>query len=135
MFLYLLAALLQTTQIQLGEENILVEIADTKETRNQGLMGRTALPEGHGMLFVFDSPEPLSFWMKNTLIPLSIGFFNERGQLINVEEMVPPNPTTPDKDLPTYQSKAPAKYALEMPSQWFHNHHITPNTHIIGLNK
>lgn len=135
MFLWILAALLHTAQIQIGEEKIVVEIADTKESKAQGLMNRTELPEGHGMLFVFDSPEPLSFWMKNTLIPLSIGFFDEKGHLLNVEEMVPANPETPDKDLMTYQSKAFAKYALEMPAQWFDNHNIAPNAQIIGLNQ
>lgn len=63
---------------------ISVELADTPETRARGLMGRTELPRGQGMLFVYEAPQPARFWMKNTLIPLDMLFFDARGVLRHV---------------------------------------------------
>ena len=117
MFAYVIAALLPTAQLELGGHSIEVEIADTPRTRARGLMGRKTLEEGHGMLFVFDRPQLLSFWMKNTLIPLSVGFFDSEKRLLNTVEMEVPGPG--DSDLPSYESQGPAQYALEMPKGWF----------------
>ena len=61
--------------LEIGEEKLFVELADTEETRQQGLMFRQELEEGCGMLFVHLEPAILSYWMKDTRIPLSIGFF------------------------------------------------------------
>ena len=58
-----LAALLHTAQLEIGGETLRVEIADTDKTRDRGLMGRKSLPDGEGMLFVFEKSAPLSFWM------------------------------------------------------------------------
>ncbi len=64
-----------------------VEIAETPEQHNQGLMNRDKLPENQGMLFVFQSPEIRSFWMKNTFIDLSIGYFDKNKVLFQVLDM------------------------------------------------
>ena len=124
MLSFVLAALLQTARLQLGGETLLVEVAQTQEARDQGLMGRTSLAEGNGMLFVFEKPSRLTFWMKNTQIPLSIGFFDQEKKLLNTAEMEPPA----DKKSPlrVYQSGAPAQYALEAPAGWFKRHEIEP---------
>jgi uncharacterized membrane protein (UPF0127 family) len=96
-----------------------VEMATSFEQRAQGLMNRKTLAEGEGMLFVFDPPEVLSFWMKNTLIPLSIGFFRANKELIEMQDMEPSHGPVREELLPRYISSEPAKYALEVPKGWF----------------
>ena len=66
-----------------------VEIADTPEERQTGLMGRSALAENAGMLFVFDQEQILSFWMKDTLIPLSIAYIDAEGRIVDIQDMQP----------------------------------------------
>lgn len=88
-----------------------VEIADTVSTREHGLMDRTSMPTDHGMLFVFPDAEPRTFWMKDTLIPLDILFFDSAKRLVTVLQNVPPCTANP---CPTYPSRAPARYVLEL---------------------
>ncbi len=89
-----------------------VEIADTDEERQTGLMGRTALAEDAGMLFVFDVEQQLSFWMKDTLIPLSIAFIDSEGRIVDIQDMQP-------LDEAPHPSAAPAQYALEVNQGFF----------------
>jgi uncharacterized membrane protein (UPF0127 family) len=91
---------------------ITVEIADTPASRTQGLMGRRALPINHGMLFVFERPERQCFWMKNTLIPLSVAFVADDGTLVNLDEMKA-------QTLNAHCSEKPVRYVLEMNTGWF----------------
>ena len=100
-----------------------VKIADTEERREHGLMFVKKLGANEGMLFVFDEEHVLNFWMKNTLIPLSIGFFDQQGKLIDVKEMKPA-PSLMDKNPPNYRSNGPALMALEMPEGWFTKNHV-----------
>jgi uncharacterized membrane protein (UPF0127 family) len=88
-----------------------VEIADTPAQREHGLMDRTSMPGDHGMLFVFPDSEPRTFWMKNTLIPLDILYFDNARRLVSVQEDVPPCRADP---CPVYPSIAPARYVLEL---------------------
>jgi uncharacterized protein len=113
--------------MQLGRETLDVEIANSPAERAKGLMGRKSLPEGSGMLFVFSKPQRLSFWMKNTLIPLSIGFFDEEKRLFQVIDMATPE----NGKLALYVSKAPAMYALEVPQGWFDRHGIGLGTKFV----
>ncbi len=87
-----------------------VELADRDEERIQGLMHRTTLDTGHGMLFVFPAEQALSFWMYDTLIPLDIAFFDGSGNFINAFTM---DPCSTDP-CPKYNSASFAKYALEL---------------------
>ena len=98
---------------------ITVEIANTDETRQQGLMHRTSLPDGEGMLFVFDRDQILSFWMKDTLIPLSIAFIAYDGRIIEIKDMEP-------LDLNPVRSSRSVRYALEVPQGWFDRSGIKP---------
>jgi len=98
---------------------ITVEIARTEEERSQGLMHRKKLPDGEGMIFVFDRDQQLSFWMKNTVIPLSIAFIASNGRIIEIRDMRP-------LDLSAIQSSRSVRYALEAPQGWFDRAGIKP---------
>lgn len=114
-----------TMQLKLGKKTILVEIADTPSKRNTGLMFRKKLSDERGMLFVFPEEDYLSFWMKNTLIPLSIGFFDRNGILLEIHEM------KPNQTSETYGSRKKAIYALEVNSGWFDRNGIQPGAVLI----
>lgn len=86
-----------------------IEIAQTPERQSRGLMFRQELCEACGMLFVYDEPQILSFWMKNTYIPLDIIFLNSSLQIIDIYR-----DTIPLNDQIIYQSSRPAQYVLEV---------------------
>jgi uncharacterized membrane protein (UPF0127 family) len=119
---------LKSKKIKVGTYSINAEIADTPETRERGLMYRKSMPSQSGMLFVFDKPQPMAFWMKNTLIPLSIGYFDANRKLIGTYEMAP---GAKDEVQPkTYPSNGDALYALEMNKGWFVKRKITVGTEL-----
>lgn len=89
-----------------------VELADTWDLRAQGLMWRKELCTDCGMLFEFDRTRMISMWMKNTLIPLDVAFFEAGGKIIDIKQMQP-------LDLTSVPSSAPVYYALEMNQGWF----------------
>jgi uncharacterized membrane protein (UPF0127 family) len=91
---------------------VMAEIARTPEERNKGLMFRKSLPEGEGMFFIFERDDILSFWMKNTSIPLSIAFIAYDGRIIDIKDMYP-------HDENSVHSSRSARFALEVPQGWF----------------
>ena len=117
---------LPTTKLTIGTHLVTAEIAATDETRQTGLMHRFSLPPDHGMLFVHDAPRMLSFWMRNTYIPLSIAFIDARGRIVNIEDMAP------QVERLTW-SAGPALYALEMKKGWFAQKGIGPGAEVKGL--
>ena len=88
------------------------EIAGNDEDRSRGLMFRKELPDGDGMLFIFENDQILSFWMKNTYIPLSIAYISRDGTINEIRDMQPHDETS-------VTSGRPARYALEVPQGWF----------------
>lgn len=78
-----------------GQVRFSVEIADDGAERGQGLMNRETLPAGAGMLFVYEEPGPVAFWMKNTLIPLDIIFMDPEGRVTRIQENAQPLDETP----------------------------------------
>jgi uncharacterized membrane protein (UPF0127 family) len=123
--IFCLAFILKNATIELGQKKLSVALADTQEARSQGLMGKESLGADEGMLFIFEKPQIPSFWMKDTKIPLSIAFFDENKTLINIADMVPPS--AGELPLPSYESKKPSLYALEVNQGWFQKNGIIPS--------
>lgn len=94
---------------------IAVEIADEPSERERGLMGRTELADGEGMAFLFGGPTTMSFWMKDTLVPLSIAFWNAQGRIVAILDMAP----CAAEPCPTYAPGLPYVGALEVPRGFF----------------
>ena len=109
--------------LSINGNHLEVEIADTDFKRAVGLMYREELEENSGMLFVFPDSRERSFWMKDTNIPLSIAYMNNRGEIINIEHMNP-------HDLSGVKSIRPCKYALEVNQGWFESKKIKPGNKI-----
>jgi uncharacterized membrane protein (UPF0127 family) len=102
-----------------SQATLSVEIADTEATQECGLMNRTSMPDNQGMLFMFSRENTTPFWMKDTLIPLSIAFIDANGTVVDVQEM-----QAESEDLHT-----PAKayqYAIEANAGWFSRNGIAP---------
>lgn len=92
---------------------ILAEVADTTEKRSRGLMFRESLPKDRGMLFTFAEPQPWTFWMKNTRIPLDIIWMDRNKKIVHIERNVPGCDRT-DDGCPQYQPNDDALYVLEV---------------------
>jgi len=95
-----------------------IELAETEEVRQRGLQHRTSLPPDSGMLFVYPEENILSFWMKDTPLPLSIAFIKSDGTILEIYDMQPNN----DKDI--IRSSTSVQYALEMIQGWFNQSQI-----------
>jgi len=119
---------LPTTTLNAGIHLIQAEVAGTPATRSQGLMRRKAMAQGAGMLFLFDESAAHCMWMKNTLIPLSVAFIDESGQIVNIADMQPLDETS-------HCASRPARYALEMNRGWFKKRGIVAGARIQGLER
>jgi uncharacterized membrane protein (UPF0127 family) len=115
-----------TVTLNAGIYVIKAEVAASNAEREQGLMFREKLGQNEGMVFLFDAPSGVCMWMKNTLIPLSVAFLDEKGTIINIEDM---QSQTTD----SHCTKKPARYALEMNLGWFKQKNLKPGTEIQGL--
>ena len=111
------SCILQTQEIKINQWKLTVEIADTPETQEKGLMGRESMTEDHGMLFVYDRDSRKSFWMKNTLIPLSIAYIAADGTIREIYDMEPLSTRIVD-------SRYSVRYALEVNQGAFQRHGI-----------
>jgi uncharacterized membrane protein (UPF0127 family) len=100
---------------------ITAELAVTDEERAQGLMFRERLDPGQGMLFVFDEEGLYSFWMKNTKISLDLLWLDRSRTIVHLEPNVPPCLADP---CPTYSTRIPALYVLELKSGAAAEHHL-----------
>jgi len=109
--------------MRVGGIPIHVEIADTPETRRLGLMYRDDLPPDQGMLFVYSKDEVLTFWMKNTRVPLSIAFISKDARIVRIIDMHPFGEES-------HSSGVPVRFALEMSQGWFREHGIEPGNRV-----
>ena len=105
---------LPETSAELAGVSLNIMLARTFDEKALGLMYYDGLPETSGMLFVYSSPRPMSFWMKNTMIPLDIIFFSPDLEITEWIENMEPGFGKPEYALPRYKSAAPAQYALEL---------------------
>lgn len=103
---------LATVDVRIGSAVVKAEVARTEIERNRGLMYRTSLRDGEGMLFVFDYDQQVSFWMKNTKLPLSLAYILSDGTIIQILDLVPFS----EEPRPSLRS---VRYALEVPQGWF----------------
>jgi len=100
-----------------GPDTVVAEVARTADERAEGLMYRQELPDGVGMLFVFETSEVRSFWMQNTYVALDIAYMDASFVLVDIQQM---EPLTTDP----HESAAPAMFALEVRQGWFAEHGI-----------
>ena len=114
-------------EITVGDQPVAVEIADRPELHQRGLSYHAPLADGAGMLFVYDSAGPRSFWMKGMLFCLDI-LWIEAGEVVGAAESVCPEPGIPDGELSHYSSGAPVTYVLELPAGWLNDHGYGPGT-------
>lgn len=105
-----------------------VEVADDEPERRRGLMFRESLPPGRGMWFVFDSAQPLAFWMKNVKFPIDIIFLDDARYVVKVWKTVAPCMAG---DCPAYPSAVPARYVLEAPAGFCDDYRITEGQRVM----
>ncbi len=103
--------------LYIKSKEIWVEVAKTPEETSNGLMGRKHLGKDEGMLFIFEVEDYHGFWMKNTLIPLSIAFIDKDGRIVKITDMKP-------LSLQTHAPPRRVIYALEMNKGWFSSNGI-----------
>lgn len=104
-----------------GNDTVHAEVAESPAERERGLMHRTELASGDGMLFIFDEQETLSFWMQNTFIPLDIAYLDRRQVVVDIQPMEPESEEF-------VESRSPAQFAVEVPQGWFAEHGIEVGT-------
>jgi uncharacterized membrane protein (UPF0127 family) len=121
-----LAQQLPVVQLKAGMHLIRAEVAADFSTRGRGLMHRKSLAPNAGMLFIFDGPAIHCMWMKNTYIPLSVAFLDDKGEIINIADMQPHSEQS-------HCAARPALYALEMDRGWFAAKGIKPGSRMGGI--
>jgi uncharacterized protein len=112
---------LPAATLQVGMYKVRAQLAVTPQQRQIGLMFRREMPMHQGMLFVFDDASPQCFWMRNTLLPLSIAFLADDGSVVNIADMQPQSDDS-------HCSAKPVRYALEMNQGWFAKRGVKPGT-------
>ena len=110
--------------LSIEDNDFFAQIAITPEELSQGLMFRNNLDKNHGMLFAFDYPKRMSFWMKNVPIPLDIGYFDSNGRLIEIHSLYPYD------EKPVFSKSYTIQYALEMNEGWYHRNKIKTGNYI-----
>jgi uncharacterized membrane protein (UPF0127 family) len=116
---------LPAIKLNAGMHIIQAEVAQSPGQRAIGLMNRPSMGANEGMLFVFERPGQQCFWMKNTLLPLSIAFLADDGTVVNIEDMKP-------QTLASHCSRKEVRFALEMNVGWFAKRGIKPGSRLTG---
>lgn len=111
---------LRTVKLWLGSHEIIAEIAHSPKEVQTGMMFRTSIAESEGMLFVFDYPHRASFYMKNTLLPLSCAYIDAEGIILETHDMFP------HVETPITASSDKIQYVLEVKQGWFQRNGVGP---------
>jgi uncharacterized protein len=109
---------LQTIHLWLGPEELLTELALKPIEEETGMMFRTNMPENTGMLFVFAGPIQAAFWMKNTILPLSVAYIDPEGSIVEIHDLQPQDTNA------VVAASNNIEYVLEVNQGWFKRHHI-----------
>lgn len=117
---------LPVLELKAGMHLIRAEVAADFSSRARGLMHRKSLAPNAGMLFIFDDAALHCMWMKNTYVPLSVAFLDEKGEIINIADMEPQSERS-------HCATRPAHYALEMERGWFAERGIKPRMRLAGI--
>jgi uncharacterized membrane protein (UPF0127 family) len=117
---------LPVVELKAGMHLIRAEVAADYASRGRGLMHRKSLAPNAGMLFIFDGAALHCMWMKNTYIPLSVAFIDEKGEIVNIADMQPHNEQS-------HCASRPALYALEMTRGWFAERGIKAGARLGGI--
>ena len=116
---------LPTIKLSAGMYVVQVEVARSSLEREIGLMFRKSMPINEVMLFIFDQPSEQCFWMKNTLLPLSVAFLADDGSVVNIDDMKP-------LTLDSHCSSRPVRFVLEMNEGWFAKRGLKPGSRLQG---
>jgi len=118
---------LPTISLAVGEKTLTTEVADDEPERETGMMFRKAMADGTAMLFVLEAPQHAAFWMRNTLIPLSVAYLNASGMILEIHDLKPKDETPVNSQFDTIA------YAIEVPQGWFAKNGILPGVLVKGL--
>lgn len=113
---------LRTVKLWLGSHELIAEIAHSPKEVQTGMMFRTSIAESEGMLFVFDYPHRASFYMKNTLLPLSCAYIDAEGIIVETHDMFP------HVETPIVAGSDKIQYVLEVKQGWFQRNGVGPGT-------
>ena len=116
---------LPAIRLSTGMHVLQVQVAQTPEQQATGLMFRKTMGTNDGMLFIFDEPRQQCFWMKNTLLPLSVAFIADDGSVVNLDNMKP-------QTLDSHCSTKPVRFVLEMNVGWFDKRGIKAGSKFAG---
>ena len=119
-------AQLPAVDLAAGMHLIRAEVADNMGARATGLMHRKSMAQNAGMVFVFEENAVHCMWMKNTLIPLSVAFIDDRGGIVNIADMEPHSEAS-------HCAARPVRYALEMNRGWFAARGVKPGSRLGGI--
>jgi len=115
---------LPTIPVQIGGVEFRIEVARSEQDKARGLMHRRSLGERSGMIFVYEADEHLSFWMKNTTLPLTLAFLSRDGEVLQIEELKP-------LSLKPVTSARAARYALELPAGSLQRLGVAPGDRVL----
>ncbi len=118
---------LPTSALIIAGKKLVAEVADDEPERETGMMFRKSMGDGEGMVFVMGSPQHVAFWMKNTLLPLSVAYINPTGTILEIHDLQPLDETPVSSKFDTIS------YAIEVPQGWFLNNGILPGAKVQGL--
>ncbi len=116
---------LSVIKLRAGSAELTAEVAGTQQEREKGLMRRSSLGDGEGMLFVYENPQQVAFYMKDTFIPLSCAFIDTDGAILEIHDLEPLDET------PVVSASSEVRFVLEVNRGWFARNRVTPGMTVL----